>query len=214
MGIYCLPPIAFDKFAHWGYSFDMDTIKRYATWLFMLSLLLLLFSCAPRPLLDSSYLKDGDRNVSFRDLREHPDQNKGRLFIMGGVIVNLKLSEAGYQLEAMYVPVDRYGYFEDKVRSEGRFLAVLSKEGEMLDPAEFTQGKRVSIAGEFIETRIGKIDQMDYVYPVFRIKQINLWTRDQRYYYYPYYPYYYGPWFYPYPYPYPYIYRYHHRFPR
>jgi outer membrane lipoprotein len=195
--------LAFDRIAHGRYIFDMDTIKRYTPLLFMLALLLFLFSCAPTPVLNTSYLREGERHVSFRAMREHPEQYKGQLFILGGVIVNLKLSEAEYQLEAIYAPVDQYGYFEDKVRSEGRFLAVLSKDGEMLDPEEFQRGKRVSIAGEFIETRKGRIDQMDYVYPVFRIKQINLWPRVTRYYYPG--PYYHNPWFYPY-YSYPYYY--------
>jgi outer membrane lipoprotein len=68
---------------------------------------------------------------------------------------------------------------------------------------EFSRGRWVSIAGEFIETRRGRINEMEYVYPVFQIKQINLWPRTRRYYYpAPYY--YYGPWGYPYPYyPYP-----------
>ena len=46
-----------------------------------------------------------------------------------------------------------------------------------------------------MELRKGRIDEMEYTYPVFRIRQIYLWPRERQYY-----PAtYYDPWFYPYP---------------
>jgi hypothetical protein len=59
-------------------------------------------------------------------------------------------------------------------------------------------------AGEFLEIRKGKIDQMEYAYPVFKIKQIHLWEREEYYspgypYYYPYPYWWYDPWWRPYP---------------
>ncbi len=157
---------------------------------------LILFSCA-RPVLNKSYLREGDRNVSFTALRENPGQYKGRLFIFGGVIVRTKLLQAGSQIEAMHVPVDASGYFEESGRSEGRFLALLPKDGQMLDPAVYRQGRRVTLAAEFVITQKGMIDDLEYQYPFFRIKAIYLWPME-RLYYAP--PYYYDPWFYPYPY--------------
>ncbi len=155
---------------------------------------LLLCSCAP--VLSKAYMREGERSVSFASLRENPGQHRGRLFILGGVIVGAKFTEAGSQVEAMQVPVDRYGYFRDRGRSEGRYLALLPKEQGIMDPVVFRRGRRITLAGEFVEIRKGKIDEMEYGYPVFRIKEIYLWPRER------YYPplYYYDPWFYPYPY--------------
>ncbi len=162
----------------------------------LLAASLILLSCV-HPVLNKSYLIEGDRNVSFAALRESPGQYTGKLFILGGVIVHTRLFEAGSEIEAMHVPVDGSGYFEENGRSEGRFLAVLTGDGSMLDPVVFHRGRRVTIAGEFIGTSNGMIDEMEYTYPEFRIKQIYLWPME-RYYYAP--PYYYDPWFYPYPY--------------
>ena len=161
---------------------------------------LLLSSCAP--VLSRSLKAEGDRDVSFADLRANPDMYKGTLYILGGVIVQTKFTETGSQLEGVEVPVDRYGYFRDRGRSEGRFLALVSKDRAELDPLVYRRGRRVTLAAAFIGTRSGKIDEMEYVYPVFEIRQIYLWPRERMYYYYPYYPsaYYYDPWFYPYPY--------------
>ncbi len=157
------------------------------------ALFLLLSACAP--VLDRGLLREGGHAVSFTELRTNPDLYKGRLFIFGGVIVQAKFAGSGSQLEAMHVPVDRYGYFQDRGRSEGRFLAVSSDSA--LDPLVYRRGRRVTLAAEFIGTRKGVIDEMEYLYPVFRIRQVYLWPKERRYY-----PpaYYYDPWFYPYPY--------------
>jgi outer membrane lipoprotein len=161
--------------------------------------LALLMSCAP--VLDRRYMTEGEREVSFQALRENTDQYKGTLYVLGGVIVRTKFAETGPQIEAMQVPVDRYGYFEDEGRSEGRFLAVSPKGAGTPDPVMYHRGRRVTLAGEFVEIRKGKIDEMEYAYPVFLIKQVYLWPKERRNY-----PpqYYYDPWFQPYPYVYGY----------
>jgi outer membrane lipoprotein len=156
---------------------------------------MMLVSCAP--VLDRNLMDEGSREVSFTALRESPGQYRGKLFILGGVIVRAKFTEEGTRIEAMHVPVDRYGEFEDSGRSEGRFMAVMPKDVMMLDPLVFKKGRRITLAGEFIGTRSGRIDEMDYTYPLFRIKQIYLWPHKKRY---DQPPYFYDPWFYPYPY--------------
>ncbi len=142
-------------------------------------------------------MREGSRDVSFDQLRENPGQYKGRLYIFGGIIVNAKFIKAGSEIEAVHVPVDSYGYFRERGVSEGRFLAVLPGNGQLLDPAVYGRGRRVTLAAEFIETQKGMIDEMEYSYPLFRIRQIYLWPNEGAYYYA---PYYYDPWFYPYPY--------------
>lgn len=174
----------------------MNVTRLYGALLFCGALIL---SACVAPVLDKSYLKEGERTISFVALRENPDQYQGKLFILGGVIIHTKLIETGSQIEAMHVPVDGSGYFEESGRSEGRYLAILPTDGEMLDPAVYRRARRITLAGEFMELRKGRIDEMEYDYPVFQIEQIYLWPRERLYYYPPPF-YYYDPWFYPYPY--------------
>jgi outer membrane lipoprotein len=173
-------------------------------------IILILFSCAP--VLDQEYMRGGSRDISFQLLRENPGQYTGRLFILGGVIVQTKFTAEGSQIEAMHVPVDGSGNFRESGSSEGRFLAVLPKDWTILDPEVYRRGRRVTLAAEFVELRTGRVDEIEYVYPVFHIQQIYLWPMEWPYYPAPYY--YYDPWFYPYPYyywdpwwRYPYYYR-------
>ncbi len=157
---------------------------------------LLLASCAP--VLDRQLMREGQRDVSFDELRSNPDAYKGRLYILGGLIAEARFTEQGSQLEVLAVPVDSYGYLKEHVRSSGRFLAVLPKSKALLDPLVYKKGREVTLAGEFRDIRKGKIDEMAYEYPVFEIIQIHLFEEPQYYNMYPY-PYYYYP-YYPYPY--------------
>ena len=156
---------------------------------------MILCSCAP--VLNRDVMREGSRELSFAALRENPEPYMGRLYVFGGIIVNSSFTASGSQIEAVHVPVDGLGYFKESGQSQGRFLAVLPKDAQMLDPEVYRRGRRVTLAGEFVATQSGKIEDMDYRYPVFQIRQIYLWPRQR-----PYNPpgYYYDPWFYPFPY--------------
>lgn len=168
---------------------------------------LLLAACSP--VLNRELMKQGTRDLPFDQLRDAPDSFKGRLFILGGMIVGTRFMEAGSQIEALYVPVDSYGYLNEGERISGRFLALYPRSRGLLDPVVYKKGRELTIAAVFLETRKGKIDEMEYTYPVFEIKEVYLWDEYRNYYYAPpYYPYYYNspfmydPWGRPYPNPY------------
>ncbi len=169
--------------------------------------LLALSSCSP--VLNREVMKEGVREFSLADLQEAPGVFKGKLFILGGLIVQTRLTDTGSQIEALSVPVDSLGYLRESEHYQGRFLALYPKAKGMLDPMVYKKGREVTLAGIFVEARGGKIDEMEYVYPVFEIREIYLWDEKVRYgppYYYPYYdpffyrsPFLYDPWGWPYP---------------
>jgi outer membrane lipoprotein len=155
-------------------------------------------------------MKQGARDIPLSAVRENPAVFKGRLFILGGIIVSTKLTEQGAMIEALAVPVDSYGYLTYDARYDGRFLALYPRSEGLIDPMIFSKGREITLAGEFVEVRKGKIDEMEYAYPLFHVRQLHLWPEITTYYYgypYSYYPYwYYDPWWRPYPYGYPYYY--------
>jgi outer membrane lipoprotein len=146
---------------------------------------LILSSCAP--VLDRQLMYEGVRNVPFSRLREAPNAYQGKTFILGGLIVETRFAGKGSQIEALSVPVDSYGYLKETEHSMGRFLAIYPRESGLLDPLVYNKGREITLAGEFLGIQKGKIDEMEYAYPVFEIKQIYLW--EERKYYYPIYPY-------------------------
>ncbi len=177
----------------------------------MSALSLTLVSCAP--VLDRRLMDEGTREFNPSHLVETPEVFKDHLFIFGGVIVDTKLTTEGSQIEGIFVPVDRWGYLSESYPYYGRFIALYPRSRGLLDPMIYKKGREVSLAADFVEARKAKIDEMEYTYPVFEIRQVYLWDRYAdypAYYYYPYpyyypysyypYPYYYGPWHRPYPY--------------
>jgi len=170
------------------------------------------------PVLDKQLLKEGAREFQLNHLVETPEVFKDKLFVLGGVIVETKLTEKGSQIEAIFVPVNSSDGLRDLDRYQGRFLAVFDKSRGILDPMIYKKGRQVTLAGTFVEVRKGKIDELEYPYPVFEVRQIHLWEEYSYYpygygwgspYYYPAYynyyrmPYAYDPWYYrPYPGPY------------
>ena len=162
----------------------------------------MLSSCAP--VLNNELLSRGIFDMRASALTEAPDIYRGKLFIMGGKIVNTKATEAGSMIEAVYVPVDAIGFLKD-VRGGSRFLALYPKDKGFLDPMIYTRNREITLAGEFLEARHGKIDDMEYAYPLFEIKELYLWEERSSGYYFimappypPFYPSprYYNPWYY------------------
>lgn len=169
--------------------------------LLVIPLFLILFSCAP--VLNRDLMEEAMRNVPLSQIRANPGTYKGKLFVLGGVIVETRLTEKGSLLEVLALPVDSGGRIEDTERAMGRFLALYPAEKGILDPMVYKKGRYVTLAGDFVENRTKKIDELEYVYPLFQARQVHLWEEERAYagYPYSYYPYSYYPypyWYHPY----------------
>lgn len=156
----------------------------------------IIISCVP--VLRQELLKTGISDVRLSELKRDPVAGKGRLFILGGIIVKTTVTSEGSLIEAIYVRVDSRGYLKKIEPSNGRFLAIF-KGRELLDPVIFHEKREITLAAEFIGTRKGMIGEMEYNYPLFEIREIYLWEEvKERDYYYLYAPYYYPPWYFRY----------------
>ncbi len=136
--------------------------------------------CSCAPVLSENLHQQGISSMSLMDIKENLSPNKGRLFILGGVIAKTTITQEGSLIEALYVPVDSRGYLKSLSTRNGRFLAIYRSK-ELLDPVIFREQREVTLAGELIGSRSGKIDEMDYVYPLFEIKEIYLWREKKEY---------------------------------
>ncbi len=171
----------------------------------LLSLLLLISACAP--VLRPETMEIASREVPLSAMRENPSPYIGKLYVLGGIIIETKYTVEGSLIEALYVPVDSRGYLNGINESDGRFLALFPRESGSLDPIIYRRGREITLSGEFIGLRKGRLDEIEYTYPLFEIREIYLWPKIREYYYIPppYYPpppfpYYYWWRYYPYPY--------------
>lgn len=152
-------------------------------------LLIFLFACAP-PVLKKEVLEEAKIAIPS-EIKADPDAAKGRLFVLGGILVNVKNQTEGSIIEGIFAIADKKGYLKEG-QYAGRFIA---KSREFLDPMIYKAGRSVTIAGEFTGFEKGKIGEMEYDYPVFNIKELYLWPEDKPYLVPP--PWWYDPWYYP-----------------
>jgi len=149
--------------------------------LIVLLILPVTLSCAPvikRDLMSRAII-----NPSLKALQKEPERYRERLFILGGRIVETRVTNEGSLVEAVVMPVDDYGYISDGPYAGGRFIARLKKEAGILDPTIFKEGLEVTVAGVFRELREGRIDERDYLFPLFDIEEIHLWEEAEPTYY-------------------------------
>ena len=159
----------------------------------ILPVIMSLFSCAP--VLRVDLMKTGTFDARLQEIKDNPETYKGQLFILGGIIAGTTATEKGSMIEALYVPVNSRGYLKWATASHERFLAVFSEK--FLEPLIFSKGREVTLAGEFVEVRKGRIEEMEYTYPLFEIKELYLWEERKDYYYVePPYPYWNPPYLY------------------
>lgn len=144
-----------------------------------------------------------DATVSFSDLKRAPSEFIGRTVMIGGTVIRAKRTEAETEVEVLQLPTEKDGPLsDDRLRSEGRFLAV---RGAFLDPASLPQGTPITVIGTVKGETTRPLDESDYTYPILEVRHIIDWNsiaaqrrRDRSPYYGAYYPPYGYSGFYPY----------------
>jgi outer membrane lipoprotein len=156
----------------------------------VLSLFLFVSGCAP--VISKELRTKVAREITLRELLQDPDLHKGKLVLWGGVIIGAKNVKQGTLIELLQKPADRRGRPRDVDQSDGRFMALY--EG-YLDPAIYSQGREVTVAGEVKGKRVLPLGEIEYAYPLISIKEIYLWPPKIKERFHPY-PYWHYPWWY------------------
>lgn len=147
--------------------------------------------------------------IPFTQLRANSDAYLGRTVILGGEILSTQNMQQQTFVEVLQKPLDSSETPLLTDQTGGRFMA---RCDGYLDPAVYTNGRLITIAGRVIGTHKGKVGEVSYVYPLITCLEMHLFpypTRTAGYRYYPA-PWYRYPWpwywyggsfFYPYHYP-------------
>jgi outer membrane lipoprotein len=133
-----------------------------------------------------------NRNLTFRMVLQNPDAHRGATVIWGGVIVDTQNRRGVTDLVVVETPL-KYGDFPSDWDSyQGRFIA---RTRRFLDPAVFSRGAKVTVAGTVAGEETRPLGATVYHYPVIDVRELHLWAPPPPVYYAPPYPPYYpGPW--------------------
>ncbi len=152
-----------------------------------LALILVITGCNPIP---RSVTKEADLDLSFTEIREVPEQHLGTVVLLGGTIVGAESRQGETFVEVQEEQLGMSTEPRAGGRTGGRFLAVF--EGP-LDPTEYKEGRRITIAGTIQGKGIRPSGPEDHVYPVIRAEDSFLWAYcGDDYYPYSFYYYYFG----------------------
>ena len=118
--------------------------------------------------------QQADLNVSFDQLVADPQAYLDRVVIVGGTILETQNVDQETVLEVLQRPLDAYEKPLPVDRSAGRFMARCDR---YLDPALYTEGRDITIAGQILGSQTGKVDKSTYVYPLISCLEIRLWPQ-------------------------------------
>jgi outer membrane lipoprotein len=125
----------------------------------------------------------------FAQLSENPSDYKGNTVILGGEIIETRNQPEGTTILFLQ---RRLGWGRVPWKgseSEGRFMV---RFGDFRDPALYTAGRLVTVAGRVVGAETELVDQAPYSYVLLEGREIRIWRDDElddyRDYYDSYYP--------------------------
>lgn len=118
-------------------------------------------------------LEKADRVTPFTELQRDPERYRGRLFLLGGVIVETRNLPSGTQLEILQRPLDGRGRPKETDASGGRFLVITPR---FLDAAVFQRGRMVTVIGSIAGQRGLPLGEIEYRYPLIEASAVHLWA--------------------------------------
>ncbi len=112
--------------------------------------------------------------IAFEQLHTSPDTYVGHTVILGGDILSTHNTEQQTFVEVLHKPLDRLEAPLTTNQSSGRFMA---RCNEYLDPAVYTKGREVTIAGRVLGTHTGMVGEIEYIYALISCIETHLWSR-------------------------------------
>jgi outer membrane lipoprotein len=167
--------------------------------LILVILLSLLTGCAH--VISSHERSKARQDLPFSTILANPEDYQGETVIWGGKVIDTVNEQGMTLIKVLQIPLDYLEMPEDEETSQGRFMAEVQR---YIDPEVYRKGRMITLAGEVIGKKVERLGEMEYAYPLVRVKEIHLWKQYSSPYG-PYPPPYWYYWFgYPYPYTWPY----------
>lgn len=137
------------------------------------SMLLLFYGCGS--VISKETLQTVERDAKFEDILKDPAAYAGKTVLLGGTIMKVENLESGTVLEVLQERLGSQDKPVDPEESKGRFLVVFDS---FRDPAVYTPGRRITIAGKVTGSETRTLGKSRYNYPVISPVEHYLWSRS------------------------------------
>ena len=139
--------------------------------LLLLSLLIgLLTSCATTANFD---LTQVDQTLTPTSVIAEAKTSHGKIALWGGTILNTHNLKNSTQIEVLAYPLDSSHRPAQESKPLGRFI--IQQKG-YLEPADYAQGRLLTVLGSISDNQTGKVGESSYTYPVINAQQLHLWS--------------------------------------
>jgi outer membrane lipoprotein len=132
----------------------------------------MLLGCASAPEFDTSQV---DQSLTPQSVIAEPDVSRGKIALWGGTILDTRNLQDQTQIEVLAYPLSSsYRPLLDK-KPLGRFIV---RQAGFLEPANYAQGRQLTVLGSVSDTQSGKVGESSYTYPVISATQLYLWSES------------------------------------
>ena len=133
-----------------------------------------------------------DESLTFERLIEAPEDFIGKRVMFGGTIVKTRTLANGTEIEVVQKKIGFTGYPQTGDETAGRFI--FFNKG-FLEPEIYSRGRGITGVGKLTGTKVGKVGERPYEFPVIETEELKLVDNVERNPYF--YPPYWDPWYRP-----------------
>ena len=121
-----------------------------------------------------------NKQLTYEQVKAAPDATRGQIVVWGGEVLNAVRDNERTTIEVLELPLNKdHIPLESRASSRGRFL-VLDSRGEIIDPAIFKEGSKITVIGEVLGIRTETLDKAAYDFPVVAIRDMTMWDESTR----------------------------------
>ena len=133
-----------------------------------------LAACVPK-IIPDNVMEKVDASLTYAVVARDPEAHRGKVVILGGEIIEIRNLKEGTEIEVLQKPLGagRAPRFVDT--SEGRFFVT---SPTFLDPAVYRPGRRVTVVGKVLGSRLRKVGDVERSYPLLEKDHLTLWPRE------------------------------------
>lgn len=116
-----------------------------------------------------------NQEVKFAEIKQNPSRYLGETVVLGGEVLRATRLQDRTRVDVLELPLsEQFVPAVKRIASGGRFIA-FDQKGNIVDPAIFQEGMRVTIVGEILPPIVEPLGEGNYVYPVLAIRDMTVW---------------------------------------
>ncbi len=149
-------------------------------WVGCALLSIVLSGCNRYQVIPDHLVKQVNDKLSYEQVKRSPETYRGQTVVWGGEVLSAIRDADRTTVEVLEIPLTKDHFpLNSPASSRGRFLAIDSR-GEIIDPAIFKEGSRITVIGEILDSRTETRAKAAYDFPVLAIRDMTMWEERTR----------------------------------